>query len=140
MNRPDNGAPLIPETATAPSYQFDDFELDLALFELRRRHRRVKLDPRAFSLLHYLLEHRDRVVLKEELLSEVWSDTTVHPSVLPTSIRRIRSALGQSARESHPIQTLHRRGYRFNSPVKRVLRPCSARGLRDPIPRGGRAP
>jgi DNA-binding winged helix-turn-helix (wHTH) protein len=119
--------------ASTLSYQFGDFELDLALFELRRGGARVKIDPRAFSLLHYLLEHRDRVVLKHELLSEVWSGTAVHPSVLPTNIRRIRSALGQPARDPQPIQTLHGRGYRFNLPAKQILRPCSARGLADPM-------
>ena len=63
-----------------------------------------------------------RVVLKEELLAQVWPDVVVSPSVLPSSIRRIRSAVGQSARETQPIQTLHRRGYRLNLSVERVAR------------------
>jgi DNA-binding winged helix-turn-helix (wHTH) protein len=103
-------------------YRFGDFELDLAVFELRQRGRARKLDPRAFTLLQYLVEHHDRVVLKEELLTEVWPDVVVTPAVLPSCIRRIRSALGQSARESQPIQTLHRRGYRLNMRVERVPR------------------
>ena len=110
-------------------YRFGEFELDLAVFELRRRGRAVKIDPRAFSLLHYLLEHHDRVVLKEELLAEVWPDAVVSPGVLPSSIRRVRAALGQSAREAAPIQTLHRRGYRLNMPVRRIALRCSQRGL-----------
>lgn len=112
------------------TYRFGDFEVDLAVFELRRHGAAIKLDPRAFTLLHYLLEHHDRVVPKEELLTEVWPDAVVTPSVLPTSIRRIRSALGQSARDPEPIQTLHRRGYRLNMTVHRITRPCSQRGLR----------
>lgn len=110
-------------------YRFGDFELDLAVFELRRRGRALKIDPRAFALLHYLVEHHDRVVLKEELLAEVWPDVVVSPSVLPSSIRRIRASLGQSAREGSPIQTLHRRGYRLSMPVQRITLPCSQRGL-----------
>ena len=111
------------------SYRFGDFEVDLAVFELRRDGAPLKIEPRAFNLLHYLLEHHDRVVPKEELLAEVWPDAVVTPSVLPTSIRRIRSALGQSAREPKPIQTLHRRGYRLNMTVCRSARPCSQPGL-----------
>jgi DNA-binding winged helix-turn-helix (wHTH) protein len=114
------------------SYRFGDFEVDLAVFELRRRGMAIKIDPRAFNLLHYLLEHHDRVVPKEELLAEVWPDTVVTPAVLPTSIRRIRNALGQSAREPVPIQTLNRRGYRLNMIVQRSERPCSRRGSWHP--------
>lgn len=117
-------------------YRFGDFELDLAVFELRRRGLVIRLDPRAFSLLHYLLEHHDRVVLKEELLAEIWPDTAVTPSVLPSSIRRIRAALGQSAKDTTPIQTLHRRGYRLNMPVQRIARPCSQRGLNPVVSLG----
>lgn len=112
-------------------YRFGDFELDLALFELRRRGVARKLDPRGFSLLHYLLEHSDRVVPKEELLAEVWPDVAVSSGVLPSCVRRVRSALGQSARESRPIQTLHRRGYRLNMSVRRVPRAYSQRGPID---------
>ncbi len=113
-------------------YRFGEFELDLALFELRRRGRVLKIDPRAFALLHYLVAHADRVVLKEELMAEVWPDVVVSPSVLPTSIRRVRAALGQSAKESSPIRTVHRRGYRLNMPVQRLVLPCSRRGLSEP--------
>lgn len=112
-------------------YGFGDFELDLALFELRRRGVPRKLDPRAFSLLHYLVEHSDRVVPKEELLAELWPDVTVSRGVLPSCVRRVRSALGQSARDARPIQTLHRRGYRLNMTVRRVPRSYSQRGPLD---------
>jgi len=113
-------------------YRFGEFELDLALFELRRRGSVLKIDPRAFALLHYLVAHADRVVVKEELIAEVWPDVVVCPSVLPTSIRRVRASLGQSARETAPIQTIHRRGYRLNMPVRRIVLSCSRRGLYDP--------
>lgn len=120
-------------------YRFGDFELDLAVFELRQKDRTLKIDPRAFALLHYLVEHHDRVILKEELLAEVWPDVVVSPSVLPSSIRRIRASLGQSAKESAPIQTLHRRGYRLNMPVQKIALPCSHRGLLHVLTPVGRA-
>lgn len=126
------GTRRIHQMATAVSYRFGDFEVDLAAFELRKSGAPVKLDPRDFALLHYLLEHHDRVVPKEELLAEVWRDVVVTPSVLPTSIHRIRASLGQSARESQPIKTIHRRGYRFSMSVQRATRPCSQRGLEQP--------
>ena len=101
-------------------YRFGPFELDLALFEVRGEGTASTLPRRSFELLKYLIEHHDRVVSKEELLAEVWTDATVDPSAVPTYIKRIRDALGQPARAEAPIQTYHGRGYRLTVPVERI--------------------
>jgi DNA-binding winged helix-turn-helix (wHTH) protein len=51
---------------------FGDFELDAELYALRRRGRPVKLEPKVFDVLLFLLRHRARVVTKEELLDALW--------------------------------------------------------------------
>lgn len=104
-------------------YRFHDYELDPARLELRRGCAPIKLDPLCFSLLRYLVENGDRVVSKDELLSEIWQNTAVVEAVLPTCIGRIRRALGESARGEGAIETLHRRGYRLRHPVTIVGRP-----------------
>jgi DNA-binding winged helix-turn-helix (wHTH) protein len=107
-------------------YRFGSFELDLALFELRGKGSKRTLPRRSFALLKYLVEHHDRVVTKEELLAEVWPDAVVAPGVVPTYVKRIRRALGQSAGADTPIRTYHGRGYRLTVPVIRIDRRSTA--------------
>ena len=62
--------------------RFDDYELDLGRFELRRRGTRIPIEPQVFDVLSYLVQHRSRLVPKEELLDEIWGDRFVSESTL----------------------------------------------------------
>jgi DNA-binding winged helix-turn-helix (wHTH) protein len=94
-------------------HAFHGCELDEQLFQLRRRGRVVKLEPKAFDVLLHLLRHRERVVSKDELLRAVWPDAVVSESVLPSCIAAARRAVGDQRSRSKVIQTVHGRGYRF---------------------------
>ncbi len=96
---------------------FGSFEVDEQLYELRQSGAPVRIDRKVFDLLRYLIEHRGRVVDKQELLDRVWAGDTVVEAVIPTAIARLRKALGQSRDASEPIQTVHGRGYRFNGEI-----------------------
>jgi DNA-binding winged helix-turn-helix (wHTH) protein len=72
-----------------------------------------KLQPKAFDLLVYLIEHRDRVLPIDELLNRVWYDRDVQVGSLATAIARIRAALGEGKGGGLVIETHHRVGYRF---------------------------
>ena len=98
---------------TETTYRFDDFALDTARFELRRAGNPVKVEPRAFDLLHHLVRHRDRVVEKTELLDSVWGDRFVSDAALTTALRTARLALGDSGVTQRYIRTAHGRGYQF---------------------------
>jgi DNA-binding response OmpR family regulator len=50
------------------AYVFGDVELDMTTYEVRRAGHRVPLEPQAFDVLAYLVQHRERVVPKEELM------------------------------------------------------------------------
>ncbi len=93
--------------------RFDDVELDLDLFELRRTGEPVALEPRALEVLSYLAVNRGRIVSKEELLDNVWGDNFVGESALATQIRAARSAVGDDGKAQRVIRTVHGRGYRF---------------------------
>jgi DNA-binding winged helix-turn-helix (wHTH) protein/tetratricopeptide (TPR) repeat protein len=99
-------------------HAFRGCELDEELFQLRRRGRVVKLEPKAFDLLAYLLRHRDRVVPKPELLRALWPDVAVTESVLPSCIGAVRRAVGDDRARARVIQTVHGRGYRFVAEVE----------------------
>jgi len=76
---------------------------------------RSPLQPRPFDLLLYLIEHGNRVVTREELLSRVWRDGPVQPCSLPAAVLRLRRALGRAHGDA--IRTYQRVGYRFTAQV-----------------------
>lgn len=94
-------------------FQFDDFELDVTAFELRQSGELVPLEPQVFILLAYLVQHRDRLVTKDELLDELWGHRFVSESALATRIKVLRKAVGDDGKSQRVIKTTHGRGYRF---------------------------
>ena len=98
-------------------YLFGEFELDCRLFQLRRGGEVVKLEPKIFDVLAYLIRNRDRVVSKDELLDAIWPGEFVSDSVLPRCIANARKALGDARSAPTTIATVHGRGYRFIAPL-----------------------
>jgi DNA-binding winged helix-turn-helix (wHTH) protein len=101
-------------------FAFADFELDVAAGELRRAGEAIPLQPKVFDTLRYLIEHRDHVVTKQELLDAFWEGESMNPVAVPWSISHARKALGQRRSEAGPIETLRGKGYRFVVEVRRT--------------------
>ena len=99
------------------TYSFAEFELDPASYELRHRGQPVELQPKVLELLAYLVTHRDRVVAKRELLSALWPEVHVTEASLAWCVSQARKVLGQDRGARGPIETIHRRGYRFGGNV-----------------------
>src|SRR5215470_8277996 len=97
---------------------FRDCELDEARFELRRGGAVVKVEPKTFDVLAYLVRCADRVVSKDELLDALWPGQSVGESVLPKCVAAARRAVGDTPARCSVIQTVHGRGYRFIAPLK----------------------
>lgn len=104
-------------------FEFHEFRLDPAKRLLFRSAEPVVIPPKAFDLLLYLLQHRDRVVTKAELLTAVWPDTFVEEANLAQNVSVIRRALGESPRDHRSILTLPGRGYRFAADVRELVAP-----------------
>jgi predicted ATPase/DNA-binding winged helix-turn-helix (wHTH) protein len=79
--------------------------------------KRIRLPPKAFEVLRYLLEHPGRLVPHDELLEALWPRTFVQQEVLKSHIASIRAVLGDDPRRPRFIETMSRRGYRFIAPV-----------------------
>jgi DNA-binding winged helix-turn-helix (wHTH) protein len=90
--------------------RFDAFELEEEERALRRGTEPVPVEPLVLDLLLYLVERRDRMVGKEELLDALWPDTHVTPASLRSCMGRLRQVLGD---RRSLIKTYPRRGYRF---------------------------
>jgi class 3 adenylate cyclase len=108
---------------SSPQWVFDRFRLDLDHACLWRDAEILTLPPKAFDLLHYFVQHPDRVLPKDELLNAVWPETAVTDAVVRVTIGLLRKVLGDTAQTPQFIATVARRGYRFLPPVTVVHAP-----------------
>ncbi len=95
------------------AYVFGPYRLDLAGKQLLRDGESLPLKPKAYDTLVFLLQHRDRVVGKEELLEAIWPRQVVEDANLSQNIYEVRRALGDGPPVPCWIQNVPRRGYRF---------------------------
>ena len=102
---------------TADHVRFRDVSIDVPAREVTRDGERQHLEPQAFDLLVVLMESRDRVVDKPELLERVWGDQFVSESALTTRIKEVRRALGDDGTRQEVIRNVRGRGYRFVAPL-----------------------
>ena len=98
-------------------FRFGDFELDSTAYELRCGEQVLPVQPKVFDVLRHLVENRDRVVTKTELLEKLWPGEYVTDTVVSWSVSHVRRVLGQKPGDKLPIETIHGRGYRFRAEV-----------------------
>ena len=96
---------------------FQSFRLDPTNHCLWNGEERVRIPPKAFDVLRYLVENPERLVTQDELLEALWPDTYVNPEVLRKYILDIRKILGDRSDRPEFIETLPKRGYRFVAAV-----------------------
>jgi DNA-binding winged helix-turn-helix (wHTH) protein/tetratricopeptide (TPR) repeat protein/TolB-like protein len=102
-------------------FQFGEFQIDVLARTLRREEEIVTLNRRAFDVLLYLVQNPGRVLTRDELLKNVWSDTFVDENSLAQSISALRRALEEKPGDNSYIVTLPGRGYQFVSAVTVVV-------------------
>ncbi|HEY3055018.1 MAG TPA: winged helix-turn-helix domain-containing protein [Thermoanaerobaculia bacterium] len=95
------------------TYRFGDVTVEKATFRLSRGGVPLHIEPKALEVLIYLIEQRERVVPKQELLDQIWKGTTVTENALTRAIAQIRKVLGDDAEVARYVQTVPTRGYRF---------------------------
>ena len=100
------------------SYEFGPFSLDAGKRLLLRNGEPVALAPKVLERLLVLIENRDRVLSKDELLKQVWGDTIVEEGGLTRNISVLRKALGEKPEDHQYIVTVPARGYRFVAEVR----------------------
>jgi TolB-like protein/DNA-binding winged helix-turn-helix (wHTH) protein len=99
-------------------YHFGECTFDTSLYSVQRGGQSIRLRPKVFRVCLYLLEHRNRVVSREELCTQVWPGRFVSQATLEGVIRSVRGALGDSGRTQGIIQTSRGYGYRFVAGVE----------------------
>ena len=94
-------------------YVFADCVLDTQLYTLHRAGTSVRLRPKVFHVLHYLLEHRDHMVSKDELCAQVWPGQFISDATLAGCITLARQAMGDRGRVPRLLESRRGYGYRF---------------------------
>src|SRR5262249_13581133 len=98
-------------------YYFGECILDEQRYELQRAGAAVAVEPKVFQVLVYLIEHRDRMVTRDELLEHCWPETFVSEAALTQCLARVRKAVGEQRGGPLLIKTVHGHGYRFVAPL-----------------------
>jgi TolB-like protein len=99
-------------------FLFGDYVLDTDRRELTRGSELIATGPQVFDLLVYLVQNRERVVSKDDLIETVWSGRIVSESTLTSHINAVRKAVGDSGEDQRLIRTVARKGFRFVGKVK----------------------
>jgi DNA-binding winged helix-turn-helix (wHTH) protein/tetratricopeptide (TPR) repeat protein len=102
----------------AVTFRFGEYRLDPAARELWSGTSMVALPPKAFDCIAYLIEHRERAVGRDELISAVWGRVDVSDDVLAQTLLRARRAVEDTGNEQRAIRTVPRFGYRWILPVE----------------------
>jgi TolB-like protein/cytochrome c-type biogenesis protein CcmH/NrfG len=99
-------------------FLFAGHTLDTDRRELRRGPEPIAVELQVFDLLIYLLENRDRVVSKDDLIASVWEGRIVSDSTLTSRVNAARRAVGDSGEDQKLIRTISRKGLRFIGAVR----------------------
>jgi len=116
-------------------YRFDDFLADPKTWRLSRDGQEIHLEPVVLKLLIYLIENRERLVTRQELMDTVWGDTVISESALTKAVARLRKALRDDSATHRYLETVRSRGYRFVAHVEEIESPIQP----DLSPEKGRA-
>src|SRR5246127_4215995 len=110
-------------------------ELDLGRYELRRSGRRIKLAKKPMELLILLAGRREQMVSREEIIQKLWrSDLFIDTEKnVNNVVRKLRTALGDSADKPRFLETVVGKGYRFVGPVRVI-------DAKYPLSDSGRSP
>ncbi|MGE0767570.1 MAG: winged helix-turn-helix domain-containing tetratricopeptide repeat protein [Hyphomicrobiaceae bacterium] len=94
-------------------YVVNSCAIDTETFEVHRDGSRVPVEPQVFDLLCLLIENRDRIVTREEIIEKVWKGRIVSEAAISSRIKAARRAIGDDGKVQGIIRTVHRRGIRF---------------------------
>ena len=99
-------------------YRFDQFELDLAQAELRLRGLAVHIEPQVYALLALLVQNRDRLVSRDEIIDKIWGGRFISESAVSSRVKSLRQSLEDDGTQQRLIKTIHGRGFRFVANVQ----------------------
>jgi TolB-like protein len=106
-------------------FLFENYCLDAGRRELKRGSELIATGPKVFDLLLFLVQNREQVVSRDDLLHSVWGGRIVSESTLTSHINAVRKAIGDTGKEQRLIRTVSRRGLRFVGKIEEQELPAS---------------
>jgi len=103
---------------TPRAFRFGEYRIDPAARELRRNGELLSLPRRVFDGLAYLIEHRERAVGHDELISALWGRVDVANAQLSQLVMQLRRAIGDDSQAQHSVRTIAGFGYRWVMPTE----------------------
>src|SRR5215212_3944597 len=101
-------------------YEFDGFRLEVAQRRLLYEGQPVPLKPKILDLLLYLVQRHGQLVVKDDLMSEIWPDAVVEENNITVSMSILRKTLSVNGLDRKFIETVPRRGYRFVAEITEI--------------------
>jgi len=98
----------------AETYRFGDVDVDFARCEVRRGGELVEITPVEFKLLATFIRNRGRVLSREQLLDQVWTDATCGDRVVDTHVSNLRKKIEEKPAEPRYLASVRGMGYRFD--------------------------
>jgi TolB-like protein len=109
-------------------HRFGDCSLDTETCELRCGGAVVPLEPQVLALLRLLIENRERLVGKDEIVERIWNGRIVSESAIASRVKSARKAIGDDGRAQRMIRTVHTLGFRFVAQVETGAAPAPVVG------------
>src|SRR5262245_32426034 len=94
-------------------YRFANCVLDTRLHTLSRTGQSTQLSRKVFEVLCYLIEHRERIISKQELCDHIWEGLAITDAALESCLRTVRVHVGDSGHTQRVIRTQRSYGYQF---------------------------
>ena len=121
-------------------YTFSDYRIDTGRFEIARGTRSLSVEPQVLELLIFLIDNRDRVVSRDDLLETIWKGRVVSDTTLSSRIKSARQVIGDDGTRQQYIKTIHGRGFRFVAKVDAHEQAAPARKPEARRPASGERP
>lgn len=101
-------------------YSFDGYELDTERYELRLEGEEVHIEPQVFNFLQFLIENKDRVVSRDEIIEKIWQGRIVSDTTVSSCVKSARKILGDDGEHQKYIKTTRGRGFQFITDIRTV--------------------
>lgn len=106
-------------------YSFNNIQVDTKVYRLLINGKEVPVEPQVFSLVVYLIQNKDRVVTRDQLLDHVWKGRIVSDISINNTIKSARKVLGDDGTQQRIIKTIHSIGYQFIAVTDNAQAPVS---------------
>jgi len=99
-------------------YKFRQYSIDVSNFRLLESGKIVAVEPQVFDLIVYLIQNRQRLVSRQEILNALWQEKEVSDTTLSNHLKIARKVLGDNGQLQKVIKTFHGRGYQFIAKIE----------------------